>query len=644
MKHENGQGRPASQEPAAAVATGVAGSVPSAVHITAAGIPIDFHSAEFNRIDDLSDCTGNVRSFEPLGDVVTADMRHQMELRREREGAEASANGEATPLKSDERQDARKGAGRPTGPEEMTDVMPEHTPSLTIVSNGRTLIIDTDARRAGECSARLGEQGLECTVVLTKAGQEDGSTPGRSFWGPLQADGLSVSGAFGGFTAEVIVEGDRRPLTEGLDNKTATFDLVLDLQTRPSYAGELLPMGYYAPGRDPSGLDRALAEMPEMRGQFVRPQFTGFLDARCIHGLSRNRDCRRCLEICPFGAIQSADRKIIVNPYLCQGCGACALACPTGAIRLLEPSREELLETMRQAVLEGWADRGLAPIVVISDSDTDTAADNGFTPCRVEHVGHAGLELILAAIAFGAGRVIVACNPQNPAGIRNEVGRQVQMADAVLKGLGMPGNTALLAGSVNGGAEEASSNAFLPPVPEKLSGAPDGRASVRRIVQHLYDQSGAKQPGLEMPEGTPFGAVAVDPAACTLCMACVASCPSGALSAGRDAPRLSFIESRCHQCGLCRDACPEKAIRLAPRILCDPAAVDGPAVLRKAEPLRCVVCGVPFATQAMIDRMQDKLAGHWMYAGERQLRRLRMCRTCRTRDALESKDVNAWNR
>ena len=262
----------------------------------------------------------------------------------------------------------------------------------------------------------------------------------------------------------------------------------------------------------------------------------------------------------------------------------------------------------------------------------------------MEQIGHAGLELLLAAIAFGAGRVIVACTPQNPECIRNEVERQVQMADVVLQGLGMPGNTVLLTGRVNGGAEEASSNAFLPPVPEELSGAPDGRAGVRRTVQRLYDQSGAKQPGLEMPEGSPFGAVTVDPASCTLCMACAVACPSGALTAGGDTPRLTFIESRCHQCGLCKDACPEAAIRLLPRILCDPAAVDAPAILREAEPFRCVVCGVPFATQAMIDRMQEKLTGHWMYAGERQLRRLRMCRTCRTRDALTSQDVNVWNR
>jgi len=602
---------------------------------------IDFHATEFNVIDDLNDCAGDYRSFEPLGDIVTADMRHQMERRHDGADADSCTNMAAVPLNGDEQQVGGKEA---CGPGTGVLESPVDMPPLTIVSHGRTLIIDTDSRRAGECRTRLGARGLECTVVLTKAGPEDDPVTRRAFRGPMQADTLSVCGAFGGFTAEVTIEGDRQPLTEGLDNKTATFDLVLDLQSRPSYAGELLPMGYYAPGRDPTGFDGALAEMPELRGRFVKPQFTGFLEARCIHGLSRKRDCRRCLEICPFGAIQSADRKIIVNPYLCQGCGACALVCPTDAIRLLEPSREELLETMRQAILAGWAERGLAPIVVISDTETDTAADNGFTPCRVEHIGHAGLELILAAIAFGGGRVIVACTPQNPACIRNEVERQVQMADVVLQGLGMPGNTVLLTGRVNGSSEAASSNAFLPPVLEELSGAPDGRASVRRTVQHLYDQSDATEPRLPMPEGSPFGAVAVDSAACTLCMACAVACPSGALSASGDAPRLTFIESRCHQCGLCKDACPEGAIRLLPRILCDSAAVDAPAVLREAEPFRCVVCDVPFATQAMIDRMQNKLAGHWMYAGERQLRRLRMCRTCRTRDALISQDVNVWNR
>ena len=567
---------------------------------SAAGIPespakpgtIDFHATEFNVIDDLNDCAGDYRSFEPLGDIVTADMRHQMERRHDGAGTDSCTNMAAVPLKAIERQDG--------GPE-----IPEKMPPLTIVSHGRTLIIDADARRAGECSTRLGAQGLECIVVLTKAGPEKDPVPRRAFWGPLQADNLSVSGAFGGFDATATLNGDRKPLAEWLGDKDHSFDLVLDLQSEPSYAGELLPMGYYAPGREPSGLDRALAEMPEMRGRFVKPQFTAFLDARCIHGLSRKRDCRRCLEICPFGAIQSADRKITVNPYLCQGCGACVLACPTDAIRLLQPSRDDLLESIRQTIQSGWEDRDQPPAVAISDSETASEEDDGRIHFRVEQIGHVGLELLLEAVAFGAGKVAVACRPQNPAAIRRAVEWQVQMADAVLQGLGMPAGIVRFAGDVNGGAEgpTAPYRPALPAARDALSRASDGRTGVRLAVQRLYDQCGAEQPRLEMPEGFPFGNLAVDPPRARCCMACAVACPSGALSAGRDTPRLFFVESRCHQCGLCKDACPEDAIRLLPRILCDPAAVDAPAVLREAEPFRCVVCGVPFATQAMIDRM-----------------------------------------
>jgi ferredoxin len=591
---------------------------------------VDFHAPEFNVIDDLNDCAGDYRTFEPIDGIVTADMRHQMERRHDREHADPRTSMEAARPKGDRRQGS--------GPES-----PVVMPPLTIVSFGRTLIIDTDARRAEECSARLGGQGLECTVVLTKAGSEDDSVPWRAFWGPLQADNLSVCGAFGGFDAAVTVNGNRRPLAEWLGDGDLSFDLVLDLQPEPSYAGELLPAGYFSPGPDPVKLDEALAEMPEMRGRFVKPQFTAFLDSRCIHGLSRKRDCSRCLEICPFGAIQSVDRKIAVNPCLCQGCGACALVCPTDAIRQLDPPRKTLLEAMRETIHSRKAEG--PPEVVISDSETaGDAADGGRIHFKVGQIGHAGLELLLSALAFGAGRISVACATQYPAVIRRAVEWQVQMAGAILQGLGLPCDCVRFAG---GGAEDGPSPRCcpdIPPAPATLSRAADGRTVIRMAAQHLYDHSGADQPRLPMPEGTPFGVVAVDPAACTLCMACAVVCPSGALSAGRDTPRLTFIESRCHQCGLCRDACPENAMRLSPRILCDPSAVDSPAVLREAEPFRCVVCGAPFATQAMIDRMQDKLAGHWMYAGERQLRRLRMCRTCRTRDALTSEDVNVWNR
>lgn len=52
-----------------------------------------FHSANFNIIDELDDYAEDFTAFEALGDIVTADMRHRLEVEARRE-AEALAERE----------------------------------------------------------------------------------------------------------------------------------------------------------------------------------------------------------------------------------------------------------------------------------------------------------------------------------------------------------------------------------------------------------------------------------------------------------------------------------------------------------------------------------------------------------------------
>ena len=66
------------------------------------------------------------------------------------------------------------------------------------------------------------------------------------------------------------------------------------------------------------------------------------------------------------------------------------------------------------------------------------------------------------------------------------------------------------------------------------------------------------------PQGAPFGAVDIDVAGCTLCLACVSACPTGALIDDPERPMLRFAEDACVQCGLCKATCPEKVITLRP--------------------------------------------------------------------------------
>lgn len=616
---------------------------------TSGGITIDFHSDEFNRTDDLNDCSGNYRAFRTLDGIVTADMRHQLERRSGRDAVDAVGD-DAVPLKNRE----RGGGDAET---------PDAAPPLTVISQGRTLIVDTDAKRSMACGKLLSEQGLTCTLLLTKkAAASDASLSRFDQFTLLEVDAVSITGAFGGFSAMVTANGDQQLLSERLGDEASAFDLVLDLQATPSYAGDRLPMGYYAPGTNPGTLKEVLAELPEMRGRFHRPQFTAFQKNRCLHGRSRTFDCLQCLAVCPFGAIQSVDRTISIDHYRCQGCGGCAMVCPADAIQMVHPSQEELLTILQRTLEDRSADAPFPPTLVISDmeiADGDKLAgtDEGNHDHRVhfivEQIGHCGLEMLLAALAYGAGGVVVACGAQNPPNVRKAAERQAQMGRAILRGLGMPedkirftvitpeNNQSEKWTSATTGPEARLDEPLLPPAP--FSPRHDKRTLVRLATQHLYDQSGVRQPWIPLPTGAPFGAVAVDCAACTLCMACAVACPSGALTAKGDVPRLEFLESRCHQCRLCEEACPEGAMHLLPRILCDPDAVEAPAVLNEAEPISCIECGVPFASQAMINHIQGKLMGHWMYAADRQLRRLHMCRTCRTRDALGSQDMKSWN-
>lgn len=42
--------------------------------------------------------------------------------------------------------------------------------------------------------------------------------------------------------------------------------------------------------------------------------------------------CGACAGACPVGAISEADGKFVIDADTCISCGACAGTCPTGAI------------------------------------------------------------------------------------------------------------------------------------------------------------------------------------------------------------------------------------------------------------------------------------------------------------------------
>jgi len=603
----------------------------------------DFLSAEFNVIDDLDDNIGNYREFQTLDGVVTADMRHHE--KRKRVSTPRRENPERVPEKNDR-----------VGSREKT-LSQESFPPVTIISRGRLLIIGPDLEHILDCGEFLIDQGLECTLCLLNGDSREPSISRTSSLAYVETQSVSVSGCLGAFSALAVVDGDRFNLSTRLGNESGFFDLILDLQTKPSFTGKQLPVGYYAPGESKSGLDEALSELPEMRGRFHKPQFTLFRENLCLHGRSRVNDCRKCLEICPVSAIDADIRKIVIDAYQCQGCGACTLVCPADAIRMQNPSRDELLSEIFALLSEEITPGSPPPDVIIHErmpEDKSFRNADGFPGDRlimyqVEDIARIGLDVLLAVLAYGAGRVLLFCPPESPVEIREALEKQVVLGRTVLAGLDLPADrirfNILPQEKMNIPAketclEDAQSARPLSP-PAVFPAGQDKRHMIRLAASYLLAASGSNQPCIPMPEDGQFGAVCIDTDACSLCMTCTGTCPTGALSAGGDTPLITFTEALCHQCGLCREVCPENAIQLAPRLLCDMEAADNPDVLKRAEPFHCVECGVPFASPDMIQRMVEKLEGHWMYGNDRQIRRLKMCRTCRTRDALTAGDYQS---
>jgi ferredoxin len=135
---------------------------------------------------------------------------------------------------------------------------------------------------------------------------------------------------------------------------------------------------------------------------------------------------------------------------------------------------------------------------------------------------------------------------------------------------------------------------------------------------------------LALPARAPFGSVELDVAGCTLCLACVSACPTGALGDDPERPLLRFAEDACVQCGLCQATCPEKVITLRPQIDFR-AATAAARVLKQEPPFACIRCGKPFGVKSTIERVAAKLEGkHWMYTGAAQrLDVVKMCEDCR---------------
>ncbi len=157
-----------------------------------------------------------------------------------------------------------------------------------------------------------------------------------------------------------------------------------------------------------------------------------------------------------------------------------------------------------------------------------------------------------------------------------------------------------------------------------------GRREVtKQVMSALTAHDGESALSIALEPGDPYGTIQVDSDKCTLCLACVSQCPTGALNDRSDRPEINIVENACVQCGLCANTCPETAITLKPQFSLGKQVLDQQP-LHGEDPFECIECGRPFGVKSTIERIIEKLEGkHWMYTDSDNTRLVKMCDDCR---------------
>lgn len=437
------------------------------------------------------------------------------------------------------------------------------------------------------------------------------------------------------------------------------FDLILDLRAIPAFTQHALPQGYFRwDGQDHC----TLLQLSSLVGEFEKPRFFAYKQKLCAHSRNEKTGCTACIDVCSASAISSeaGRQQIVVNPHLCVGCGACTTVCPSGALTYAYPRASEQglkIKTLLAAYARAGGKQAAlllhsqeAGVRLLGDLGRLARLDPAThgVPARVLpvaswHTASIGLELWLSAVAQGASQVWVLMTDEEAPQYRDAVRAQMDVAQAILGGLGYQGEHFRLLYAKDA-RDLAELDAQLQAVPAQgvaqaagFAVQADKRATLELALDHLVAQGPMQPEVIPLPAtGSPLGALAINKDTCTMCLSCVNACPASALQDNPQAPQLKFIEKNCVQCGLCVKTCPEKALSLVPQLRLTAQRKEA-VVLNEMQPYACVRCGKPFGTLKAIESMLGKLAGHAMFQGA-AADRLKMCGDCRVIDIYSADD------
>jgi len=317
--------------------------------------------------------------------------------------------------------------------------------------------------------------------------------------------------------------------------------------------------------------------------------------------------CSKCVDACPApGALKIENNSITVSSENCVKCGLCAGVCPVAAIQIPQFS-ENAYHGLLAAIQSSSAPK---KTLVITCDEQSITPQPWVDVEEVPGIGVIGIRQLASAANSSINAVVVHC------------------ADGLCAA---KENAKRAANQISAISDEDR------PVVAYVEGKLDA-AKIKEIHESTrardtsLDQTGSawkdyvkslKSISKKQARATGLDLTAMDIAdSCTLCYACVESCPHRALVIQQD--RLDFTSEECTGCGLCAKICPEQSITLS--------QMEGPIMLStrtiyKDEMIECTRCKTPYISVKMFKKVSGMIQGNENV--------IKLCPKCRQTEIYE---------
>jgi ferredoxin len=336
------------------------------------------------------------------------------------------------------------------------------------------------------------------------------------------------------------------------------------------------------------GVDQLGSVLTHLESRPIRVALT-----QCCRLRHRRSTCTLCADMCAVQAI-NWDDSLQLDPDTCTGCGVCAAVCPTGALEVRAPSREDLLVQIQRITRDqDW---------VAFACPRALSGYGGRAQClNVSCLGRLDESLLMSAVAEGAQSVWLVdgtCEACPQAVGRTIAGAAAARSNALLAAFGRPAAITFRSdppavlrsgGADRGSAEGVSRRGMFKALARETARVGEITAETRKSSE--WEQKPQEKPRGELPRALPSGRLLLLAAlkrlgspvqpifqgdedglfakfalgdACTACQMCAFFCPTGALTKVEDGERvgLAFSVAACTNCGLCQDICYRDAVLL----------------------------------------------------------------------------------